>query len=138
MLIFVLDNKMFHIVEVKYILFITSSDRLSYTQNPLFMSEQQHPHPHHKHHHKKHHHADELVNWGEAEVYSLRSVATGMYLAAHADGQLVCEDADLKHHDIPWNISYHPHSRKINFLILPSIFLFLILFIYRSRFFAFC
>jgi hypothetical protein len=61
-----------------------------------------------------------------------------MYLAAHADGQLVCEDADLKHHDIPWNISYHPHSRKINFLILPSIFLFLILFIYRSRFFAFC
>jgi hypothetical protein len=61
-----------------------------------------------------------------------------MYLAAHEDGHLVCEDADLKHHDIPWNISYHPHTRKIHFLSFSSIFSFLILFVYRPRFFAFC
>jgi hypothetical protein len=79
-------------------------------------------HHHHHHHHRRHHRADELVKWGESEVYSLRNVATGMYLAAHEDGLLVCEDADLKHHDIAWNISYHPHSRKIHFLILSFIF----------------
>ncbi len=103
----------------------------------MSQQQQQHHSHHHHHHHRKHHRADELVNWGESEVYSLRNVATGMYLAAHEDGQLVCEDADLKHHDIPWSIAYHPHSRKIHFLILPSNFLFSILFVYRSCFSAF-
>jgi hypothetical protein len=64
-------------------------------------------------------------------------VATGMYLAAHEDGELVCEDADLKHHDIPWNIAYHPDSRKIHFRTLTCIFSFLILLIYRPRCFVF-
>jgi hypothetical protein len=116
---------MFDVVEVTYIPFIISSNRLPYTHNPLIMSDHPQPHPHHHrhhHHHAKHHRGAELVNWGESEVYSLRNVTTGMYLAAHEDGQLVCEDADLKHHDIPWNISYHPHSRKIHFLTFPSIF----------------
>ncbi len=127
MLIYVLDNQMFDFAEVTYILFITSSNRLSFAINPLVMP----------HHHHKHHRATELVNWGESEVYSLRNVATGMYLAAHEDGELVCEDADLKHHDIPWNIAYHPDSRKIHFRTLTCIFSFLILLIYRPRCFVF-
>lgn len=45
-----------------------------------------------------------LRQWGSSSFYSLKNVSTGMYLAAHPDGQLVAEDDTTGHHDVPWNI----------------------------------
>lgn len=45
-----------------------------------------------------------LSQWGSASAYSLKNLSTGMYLAAHPDGQLVAEDDTTGHHDVPWNI----------------------------------
>jgi len=46
----------------------------------------------------------QLSQWGSSPVYSVKNVSTGMYLAAHPDGQLVAEDDTTGHHDVPWNI----------------------------------
>jgi hypothetical protein len=45
-----------------------------------------------------------LSQWGPSSAYSLKNLSTGMYLAAHPDGQLVAEDDTTGHHDVPWNI----------------------------------
>lgn len=45
-----------------------------------------------------------LTQWGSSSAYTLKNLSTGMYLAAHTDGQLVAEDDTTGHHDIPWNI----------------------------------
>lgn len=45
-----------------------------------------------------------LSQWGSSKFYGVKSVATGMYLAAHPDGQLVAEDDTTGHHDVPWTI----------------------------------
>lgn len=46
-----------------------------------------------------------LTQWGSSGAYALKNASTGMYLAAHPDGQLVAEDDTTGHHDVPWNIS---------------------------------
>jgi hypothetical protein len=45
-----------------------------------------------------------LAQWGSSSAYSVKNLSTGMYLAAHPDGQLVAEDDTTGHHDVPWNI----------------------------------
>ncbi|KAG0584939.1 hypothetical protein M758_3G245500 [Ceratodon purpureus] len=45
-----------------------------------------------------------LSQWGSASTYSVKNLSTGMYLAAHPDGQLVAEDDTTGHHDVPWSI----------------------------------
>lgn len=51
-------------------------------------------------------------NWGGHEVYAIRNATTNNYLAAHEDGELVCEDSELMHHDIPFLIysAHHTHG----------------------------
>ncbi|KAG5184880.1 hypothetical protein JKP88DRAFT_262723 [Tribonema minus] len=48
--------------------------------------------------------------WGQSAAYSVKNAATGMYLAAHKDGELVAEDNDLQHHDLVWRIFEHPNG----------------------------
>jgi len=69
-----------------------------------------------RHHHHRHRHAAELVPWGTSEVYSIKNIGTGNYLAAHEDGHLVCEDSDVKHHDIPFGIAFHPPSEQVSLI----------------------
>ena len=43
-------------------------------------------------------------DWGRSEVYSLKNGASSAFLAMHDDGEVVCEDVEAMHHDIPFRI----------------------------------
>lgn len=45
-----------------------------------------------------------LTPWGDSPAYALKNLHTGMYLAAHKDGELVAEDDTTSHHDLVWKI----------------------------------
>jgi hypothetical protein len=42
--------------------------------------------------------------WGSETAYGLKNTSTGMFLAAHKDGELVAEDDTTAHHDLVWRI----------------------------------
>eukprot|EP00953_Heterococcus_sp_UTEX-ZZ885_P011515 6666-Heterococcus_DN1.PRE.2 len=42
--------------------------------------------------------------WGNETAYGLKNTSTGMFLAAHKDGELVAEDDTTAHHDLVWRI----------------------------------
>ena len=43
-------------------------------------------------------------DWASSECWAFRNCFTGGYLGAHADGEVICEDLDLMHHDIPFRV----------------------------------
>jgi len=50
-----------------------------------------------------------------SEAWALQNSKTGCYLAAHEDGEVICEDDDLMHHDIPWFATPSSQTAKDSF-----------------------
>jgi hypothetical protein len=77
-------------------------------------------------------HSAGFVPYGSSvgNAYALKNLATGMYLAAHKDGSLVCEDDTTSHHDLVWRVfqghgkfriqrpQARSHTSKLTFCVL--------------------
>lgn len=57
--------------------------------------------------------ASGLTPWGQHPAYAFKNLGTGMYLAAHKDGELVAEDDTTTHHDLVWKVYTHGNGSVV-------------------------